>query len=458
MPQAIQTQQGAQGLLIASVDPHGIAFELGIEPGDRVVSVDGQNITDILDYQYGTSEESCTLIVAKADGDELWEIDVERGPYEYLGISFADIAVNGLKSCQNDCVFCFVQQMPPGLRSSLYDFDDDYRMSVSRGNYITLTNVSEEEFDRILALRVSPLYISVHAWDTQVRGQMMGNPAAGKLPEQLHRLVQAGIVLHTQIVLVPGYNDGETLHQTVQQLALSYPQVQTIGVVPVGLTRYRGQLSPLRVLTPSECAGILEEGQIWQKDLRRRFGKNLLYFADEFYLACGHEIPTPEEYDGFEQLENGIGMLSAFWDELTSLLDGLDRDRSMAPLTLPPKRHLITGLLAEPFLRKCLALVQTRVAVSGTIQIHSIRNDFFGPAITVSGLVTAADIVGQLKDLGGEEFLIPRVMLKADTNEFLDGHSVCWLEEQLNSPAKIVDSSAAGFLEAIRSLSKRRIP
>jgi putative radical SAM enzyme (TIGR03279 family) len=348
--------------------------------------------------------------------------------------------------------------MPPGLRPSLYEYDDDYRMSVSRGNYITLTNLQEEEFERILDMGISPLYISVHAWDPKIRAHMMGNPEAAKLPGQMNRLAQGGVEMHTQIVLVPGYNDGDVLHHTVHQLAGLYPNVLTIGVVPVGLTRFRGKPDLLRSLTPQECEGILDKGHAWQNSFRNRFGKNLVYFADEFYLACGRSIPHPCEYDGFEQIENGIGMLSAFWDELQSLLDaGFVTKKDIAGGSTPgsqPSRHLITGILGAPFLHKCLDLVWTHLSVAdafrSNIRIHQVCNNFFGSEITVSGLITAIDIAGQIGDLGGEEFVVPRVMLKAGEDVFLDGQSVTWLEGRLKGRARIVDPDARGFLEAIR--------
>ncbi|MCL1791177.1 MAG: DUF512 domain-containing protein [Peptococcaceae bacterium] len=447
IPNPDQTSRDIQGLLVAAVDPSGIAAELGIEPGDRVLSIDEHIITDILDYQYAIGEACFTLVVSKAGGDELWEFDVERDPEETLGISFAEMATDGLKTCRNNCVFCFVRQMPPGLRASLYEFDDDYRLSASLGNYITLTNMSEQEFDRIIDLRVSPLYISVHSWDTQIRARMMGNPHAINLPENLRRLARAGIVMHTQIVLVPGYNDKVVLRHTVEQLGKLYPQVQSIGVVPVGLTRFRFDLEPLRVLTPQECSSILVTGKAWQQDFRRRYEKNLVYFADEFYLACGNDIPPPEEYDGFDQLENGIGLLSSFENELADLLTNCRK-----PMTLKPI-HVVTGLIAEPFLNQSLNLVQRYSSLCQTpippVRIHGIRNDFFGSRITVAGLVTATDIAAQMGDLGGEAFMIPRVMLRAGTQEFLDGHTVAWLEKRLNGPARIVNNTAEGFLHGI---------
>jgi putative radical SAM enzyme (TIGR03279 family) len=328
-----------------------------------------------------------------------------------------------------------------------------------------MTNLSEEEFDRILTMRISPLYISVHAWDPLIRAKMMGNPKAASLSAQLKRLSNAGIQMHTQIVLVPGCNDGEILHQTVHQLASLRPHISTIGVVPVGLTRHRITLPPLRVLTPQECKGILDKGHKWQKDFCRQYAKNLVYFADEFYLACGHRIPDPEEYDGFEQLENGIGMLSAFTEDLQILLNGETGTQAPATPAAPvapatarestceaplSTRHLITGELAAPFLQNCLEQLNNQTPTTQAIRLHPIRNTFFGSGITVAGLVTATDIARQVGNLGGEEFIIPRVMFKADEDIFLDGHTVQWLEKQINGRAIIVDSTAQGFLEALR--------
>jgi len=434
----------AEGLVIDKVAPASIAAEMELRPGDRVLAVDGQEVVDIVDFQYLTAEEKFRLLVAKADG-EVWELDIEREPGEILGLEVEEVGPGGLKRCCNNCVFCFVAQMPKGMRSTLYDRDDDYRLSLTQGSFITLSNLTEEELERILNLRLSPLYVSVHAWDPETRVRLMRNPQAGKLPAQLARLAAAGITMHLQVVLVPGYNDGEILRETVARAGALFPAVQSIAIVPVGLTRFRENLPALRGFTSAEARALLSEGETWQASFRQNTGRGLVYFADEFYVLAGRAFPPLTSYDDLPQLENGVGMASKFEAELDEVWERLPFHLARAPV------HLITGTSAGEFFRSWAKRLQERIAGLELI-IHVIENRFFGPSVTVAGLVTAQDIVAQVGNLDGADFLVPQVMLKADTDVFLDDHDLTWLEQKLDGRAIVVPNDGAAFAAALTGM------
>ena len=434
-----------KGLVVAAVHSGSIAEEMEIEVGDRVLAVDEEELNDIIDFQFGISEEDFTLLIEKKNGEQ-WEIEIEKGPGEFLGLEVETISAEGLKLCRNNCTFCFVAQMPKGMRPTLYDKDDDYRLSLTQGSFITLSNLSEEELTRIISLHLSPLYISVHAWNSDVRARLMKNPNAGKLPEQISRLAEAGIGIHAQIVLLPDHNDGDVLTETVERLSELYPAVQSIAVVPVGLTRYREQLTPLRGFTAQEARQILDRAEGWQKAFFERVGQHLVYFADEFYVMAEREFPEVSVYDEFPQLENGVGMARKFITEIESSWKFL-------PEAVAERHvHLITGTSAQGLFESWRNRLMDRV--NGLdITVHAIRNDFFGSSVTVAGLLTAQDIALQLGDLLGEEFLIPRVMLKADEDLFLDDHSLKWLEEKVNGKARIVENNGLAFIEHVLGYS-----
>ena len=429
-----------KGLVVSKVLESSIASEMDIEPGDTIFKVGNQKVTDIIDLQYCTSEDEYTLFIKKKN-NEIWELEIEKEPGESLGIELCSVCVDGLMKCSNNCVFCFVQQMPAGMRDSLYDRDDDYRLSLTQGSYITLSNLSSQDFQRIVDMHISPLYISIHAWNASVRQKLMRNRNAGKLQEQIKLLTDAGITLHTQVVLVPGYNDKEVLEETVESLASLYPSVQSIGIVPVGLTKHRVNLPKLRTVNKTEAKNILDIGRLWQERYNKRTGKNLVYFSDEFYVLAGEDFPEPIQYDDFSQLENGIGMASLFIEEVNDYI-------SIIPLDIPARRvHIVTGVSAAEFFRH---RARELSFIKGlTIVVHEIINYHFGSTVTVAGLLTAQDIAKQLGDLQGEVFLIPRVMLRADEDIFLDGYSITWLEQQVNGTAVIVENNGRSFLEGI---------
>lgn len=431
----------SKGLVVAAVDPGSIAEEMEIQAGDRILAVNDQELDDIIDFQFGVSEEDYTLLIEKPDGDQ-WELEIEKAPGEFLGLEVETISADGLKVCRNNCTFCFVAQMPKGMRQTLYDKDDDYRLSLTQGSFITLSNLSEEELARIMSLHLSPLYISVHAWKAEVRSRLMRNPQAGKLSEQLKRLAEAGIRLHAQIVLVPEHNDGDILVETIERLGELYPAVQSIAVVPVGLTRYRDNLTPLRGFTPEEAGWLLDKAKLWQNDFLAKTGRHLVCFADEFYVLAGREFPELSVYDDFPQLENGVGMVRKFITEIESGWNSLPREVSERRV------HLITGISAQKLFEVWRERLEQRIQ-GLTLMIHGIRNEFFGLSVTCAGLLTAQDIAQQLGDLEGEDFLIPRVMLKADEDLFLDDRSVLWLEETVNGKAYIVQNEGLAFLEHV---------
>lgn len=430
----------ANGLIVSKVLPGSIAEEMEITCGDMILEVDGQEITDILDLQYYTADEEFTLVVEK-ENQEIWELEIVKEPGEFLGIDVLTVSREGLKKCTNNCVFCFVRQMPEGLRQSLYDRDDDYRLSITQGSYITLSNLKAADFQRIIDLHLSPLYISVHAWNPDVRVQLMKNPHSGKVAEQIQLLARAGITLHTQIVLVPGYNDGKILEDTVRNLAAFYPAVQSIGVVPVGLTKYRRNLTELKTVSPQEAEEILHTGLTWQKEYKEKTGRNLVYFSDEFYVLARRDFPATAEYDDFPQLENGIGMAALFLAELAEYLPAM-------PDRMENKRiHVVTGKSAGDFFRQIASRLNRVEGLKLTV--HEVTNHFFGPTVTVAGLLTARDIADQLGNLHGEQFLIPKVMLKADEEIFLDGYDLSWLERQVNGSGLVIENNGKAFLEGI---------
>lgn len=430
-----------KGLVVAAVASGSIAEEMEIQVGDRVLAVNEEEVKDIIDFQFSISEEEFTLLIEKIDG-ELWELEIEKDPGEFLGLEVETISADGLKACHNNCSFCFVAQMPQGMRPTLYVKDDDYRLSITQGSFITLSNLSEEELTRIISLHLSPLYVSVHAWNPEERVRLMKNPQAGRLPEQLRRLTEAGIIVHAQIVLVPDHNDGNVLQETIKRLGELYPAVQSIAVVPVGLTRFRENLAPLRGFTAEEARQTLDRGEKWQENFYAQTGQHLVYFADEFYVLAQREFPAAAVYDDFPQLENGVGMARKFLMEVESMWEQLPEAVSDRPI------HLVTGTSAQQFFE----LLRERLMnqVNGLkLSIHTIRNDFFGLSVTVAGLLTGQDIARQLGDLNGEEFLIPRVMLKADEDLFLDDRSVHWLEKEVHGQARVVENNGRAFLEHV---------
>jgi len=406
--------------VIAEVHSGSIAAELGLWPGDVLLSVNGHVLRDVIDYRFYGAEEELDLVVER--GGERIVYQAERGYDQELGLEFAEPTFDGLRRCNNHCEFCFLNGMPLGMRRSLYVKDDDYRYSFLFGNYITLTNVTEGDWDRLAEQRLSPLYVSVHATDLTLRRRILGNPAAPDVVEQLKRLGSLHIQVHAQIVLIPGLNEGQHLARTVADLAALHPTVQSIAVVPVGLTRYhRG---PFRVYRPEEAGSILIQISDWQREYRRQHGLNLVYASDEWYLLAGLDVPPAEEYDGFPQLENGVGLTRVFLAEILDIRDCRSR---------VGKVTLVCGTLIAPVLeRKAAELSQV------VVEVVPVENRFFGPTVTVSGLLTGRDVVEVLQGRAlGEVVFLPRAMFDASGELTLDDMTLAAIGERLRVEVEV---------------------
>ncbi len=386
----------------------------GLLPGDELLSVNGHRLRDVIDYRFYAAEEEVELVIRREG--ELFTRRLRREYGEDIGLDFQEVVFDGLRRCRNRCPFCFVDQLPPGMRSSLYIKDDDYRYSFLWGNFITLSNWSEEDWERVGEQRLSPLYVSVHATDLGLRRKIFGNPKLPDIREQLHRLSHLGIQVHAQIVVVPGLNDLH-LERTISDLVEFFPTVGSIGVVPVGLTRYHG--AGLRCVTPQEAKALVKQVSLWSRELRERYGRSLVYLADEFYLLAGPLPPPAEEYDGFPQLENGIGLVRRLLDEVIN-----------KPLAAKAKKSLACGTLIAPLLEEMAS--ELSALLSTQIEVIPIENRFFGPTITVSGLLTGQDVIEALSGRRlGESLCLSRSMFNARGEITLDGMTVEDIEAAL---------------------------
>ena len=347
--------------------------------GDQLTAVGGKRVRDIIDYYFYVGTGYPVLTIRR--GEKEFRVSLPAG--ERPGLSFA-APFGRIRRCTNRCLFCFVDQQPPELRASLYFKDDDYRLSFWEGNFVTLTNCTSRDLERIVAQRLSPLYVSVHSTNPQLRARLMGNPRAAQINTQLAVLAAGGITLHTQVVLCPGLNDGAELERTVRDLASLFPAVRSVAVVPVGLTAYRAGLYPLRPVTPVVAAAVLEAVTAWQREFRRRYGSRIVFAADEFYLLAGERAPAARDYEGFVQIENGVGLVRRFCDSWKRV------ERRLPPQTKPLHAMVVTGKLAASLLRP----VVTRLnAVAGLkVELLSVTNHFFGESVTVAGLLTGQDI------------------------------------------------------------------
>jgi putative radical SAM enzyme (TIGR03279 family) len=429
-----------KGAFVASVSAGSIAEEIGIVPGTELLRIDGEPPRDAIDFQWAEAMSSLTLTVRAPDGVER-EIDIEKDPDEPLGIGFATDLFDGLKRCNNHCPFCFLDQLPKGLRRTLYVKDDDYRLSFLYGHYVTLTNLRESDFERILRLRLSPLYVSVHATDVAVRRRCLGNPKAAPIMPILQRLMDGGIELHTQVVLTPGINDGGALTQTVRDLAALFPGVPSLSIVPVGLTKFMPAQRGLRLVSLEEARQVIQQVHSWQQEFHPKFGVNFVYASDEMYLLAGEELPSAKAYDEYPQYSNGVGMARVFLDELAEA-KGLElrvKGSTLNPQPSHLRATLVTGSLAVPFVQQLSDFLNdSSIAES---QVIVIRNDTFGETCTVAGLLTGQDILHQLRgrDLGDIVFL-PRYCVNEEAT-FLDEMTVAQLEQELNVKC---DASAYG--------------
>ncbi len=428
---------------ISFVAPGSIGEELGLEPGDALLAVNGTEIEDVLDYYFLTDDDFFTLTVETRQG-ELAECEVEKGPDEELGLLFEEEFMGKYRRCANKCIFCFIDQLPEGMRDTLYFKDDDSRLSFLNGNYITMTNMSEHDFEKIIRYHMSPMNISVHTTDPELRVKMLKNPRAAEIMPRLKRLAEAGITLNGQIVLCKGVNDGEALIRTVRELGELCPSMQSLSIVPVGLSDHRDGLYPLEPFTPEDCRALIAAIKPLQDAYYERFGLHFVHLSDEFYSLAGLDVPDEESYDGYLQIENGVGMMRLFMNEACEALCEAGRDES-----LTGRLSFVTAPCAAPYIARILEAFRERFP-NKQIDMKVIRNDFFGSRITVTGLLTGRDIIAQLKGQElGSHLLLPANLLRGNEPLLLDDLTVADIEKALQTPVFIVKSSGRSFIEAL---------
>ncbi|MEY8411889.1 DUF512 domain-containing protein [Lachnospiraceae bacterium 62-26] len=428
--------------IISRVLPGSIAEELEIEAGDKLIAVNGCEIEDVFDYHFYTNDEELVLLIEKPDGEE-WELEIEKEYEEDLGIEFEQGLMDEYRSCRNRCIFCFIDQMPEGMRDTLYFKDDDSRLSFLQGNYVTLTNMSGHDIERIVRYHLEPINISFHTTNPELRCKMLHNRFAGEAFKKVDRLFEGGIQMNGQIVLCKGINDGEELERSIRDLTRYIPCLQSVSVVPAGLTRYREGLYPLEPFGKEDARSVLETVRRWQERLYEEYGTHFIHAGDEWYILAEEEVPGEERYDGYLQLENGVGMLRLLEDEFKTAFEEAKGDER------PRELSIATGMLAAPYIRRMAERLRVKYPRT-RIQVYPIRNDFFGERITVSGLITGQDLIGQLKgrELGGR-LLLPCNMFRSGEEVFLDDLTLSDVEEALQVRTYIVKSSGQDFVEAV---------
>ena len=426
---------------ITSVDPGSPARRARIHKGDTLISINGNAITDVLDYRFYMTDEHLEILLCDQE-KKLRTVVVEKDEYDDLGLEFETYLMDRQMGCKNACIFCFVDQTPPGMRKSLYFKDDDTRMSFLFGNYTTLTNLKEGDIQRIIKMHISPINISIQTMNPALRVQMMKNPFAGESLKFVRMLTEGGIKINTQIVLCPGYNDGEQLEYSLSELAKLGPNVQSIAVVPVGLTRYREKLTPLRGFFPQEAVEVVKTMERWGEYFCKEYGTRTAYASDEFYILAGKDFPPYEFYEDFAQLENGVGMMTLMQHDFAQALKEAQLEQS-------PAAHrctIATGQLAYPMMQDFAERVQ-QAFPQVQVQVKKIRNDFWGPTITVAGLITGQDLLAQLEGLDlGSELLIPANMLRHEQDRFLDDLTLEQVQETLGVPVLPVENDAFELL------------
>lgn len=434
---------------IKSVDPRSPASRAGVHPGETLTKVNGNPIVDVLDYKFYTYDPRLVLTLKSDEGKER-QIRVRKREGEDLGLEFDTYLMDHARSCANNCIFCFVDQMPKGMRETLYFKDDDARLSFLLGNYITLTNLSPREIQRIIDLRISPVNVSVHTTDPELRCKMLGHRRAGDSIDVMRRLAANGIRMNCQIVSCPGINDGPALQRTMEDLLEMYPGVEGVSIVPVGVTKFREGLYPLQTYHKESAGQVIDQVEAFGRKCREACGSTIFWCSDEFYLIAERDLPDEDYYEGYRQLENGVGMLRLLESEFMAGLKTVDFPESVAPFTLA------TGVSAYPMLK---SLVERAKEAYGGFegQVVEIINHFFGETITVAGLVTGTDLIDQLKGKHlGERLLLPDCMLRYHENVFLDDVTIEQVEQALGVPITFVGTDGMELCDAIFGLSGER--
>ena len=428
--------------IIKDIVPGSIAEEMEIEPGDYLVSINDEEIKDILDYKFQIFDEYITLVIEKKNGEE-WDLEIEKEANEDLGIIFPEQLIEKPRSCANKCIFCFMDQLPDKVRKTLVFKDDDFRLSFITGNYVTLTNSGYKDLDRIIRYHLSPINISVHATDPEVRSMMLNNKIAYKVMEYIKYLTEHDIKINAQIVLCPNINDGKVLDKTIKELSEYAPNLQCIAIVPVGLTKYREGLYPLTVFDKEGASRTIDQINGWQAKFREKYGFNLVYLADEFYVKAEREIPEFKDYDDFPQLGDGIGMLAYFKKNFDSYL------KRFKPKKVNKVVSIASGKIVYNFMRARMDELEKKFE-GLKINLYPIENTFFGPEITVTGLITGGDLITQLKDKElGEYLILCGDMLKDDADIFLDDVTLDEVKEKLNIEIKVNNDGGIGIIKDI---------
>ncbi len=425
---------------ISGVTPHSPAAKKRIAAGDVLQSINGHTIEDVLDYRFYLTDERLTLCLDTPRGARTVTLRADKTGD--IGLQFDTYLMDKQRACKNNCIFCFIDQLPHGLRDSLYFKDDDSRLSFLFGNYITLTNLSERDVERIIEMHISPVNVSVHTTDPALRCRMMNNRFAGDALRYLYRLADAGIALNCQLVLCPGYNDGDALSKTMEDLAALFPAVQSVAAVPVGLTKFREGLTPLRPFTREEAADVIARMEGMADRLEAANGHRLFFPSDEFYLTAEMPIPAAERYGDFAQLENGVGMMALMKEEFDTALEVAEGEASSRRLVVA------TGVSAAPFLRELVARANEKFP-SLSVEVVAVVNRFFGERITVAGLLTGGDLIEQLKDVKKDEVAICASMLRREGDLFLDDTTPEEVEAALGVPLHITDGSGGDFVRLL---------
>ncbi|MBE6935190.1 MAG: DUF512 domain-containing protein [Ruminococcaceae bacterium] len=427
---------------ILSVEPGGAAARAKLLAGDEILAVNGHEIRDVIDLKYYTYESRLKLRILRAGKERTVRVKKPEG--DELGLQFEDYLMDSARHCQNKCVFCFIDQLPKGMRDTLYFKDDDVRMSFLMGNYITLTNLTDYDITRILEMRISPVNVSVQVTDPEARVRMLKNPKAGKCLELMQMLAAHSIRMNCQIVLCPGFNDGELLEKSLRDLVDLFPAVPSVSIVPVGLSDHREGLCPLQAVTPEKAREVIAVADRYGEECLERFGSRVIYCADEFYLKAGLPIPDPEYYEDYPQIENGVGLMASFEDEVRQAAALVPRDAEIRPFSIA------TGVAAAEYMRKMVDIILEKCDTIPEHPVYMVENRFFGSQITVAGLLTGQDLLRALKDKPlGERVFITESMLKYGEELFLDDMTVTELSAALGVPVIPVRVNGFDFRDAL---------
>lgn len=437
------------GHLITEVFPDSIAEQLEIEVGDVLLKINDNVIEDIFDYQFFMEDEYVEILIRKENGEE-WVLEVFKDPDEDLGVKFENGLMSEYKSCCNKCIFCFIDQMPKGMRDTLYFKDDDSRLSFLQGNYITLTNMKDKDIERIINYNLGPINISVQTTNKELRCKMLNNRFAGDALDKIEMLYEGGIEMNGQIVLCKGVNDKDELRRSIEDLRKYLPFMRSVSVVPAGLTKFREGLYPLELFTKEDAGEVIDLIESYQKEIYEEYGLHFIHASDEWYILAERDFPDEERYDGYIQLENGVGMMRLLDSEFHEALANLKvSDRYEEALNITKTVSMATGKLAYPLIRRLADEIEDNFK-RVKINVYEIRNDFFGENITVAGLITGTDLMAQLKGKNlGEKLLLPSTMIRTGEEVFLDDVTLTELENTLQVSVNIVESDGMSFLESV---------